>query len=380
MDYFNVLAQSLLSGHIDISNPSTTYDLIAYQGKWYAPWGILAALVFIPIQLIKGRFVPPLYIGIGFAGLNVVIFYWLLQRIRKEFFPSFGMVSQLFVTVFFAFGTMNFYVGTLGSAWHVDQMVSSMFGSLSLFFIFKKHRVWKDYLWSVIALVPTFLGHATLTLLSSVPFLLYLYDLSKMNSMRKRLEKFAREIWIFIIPLGFGSICFFLYNYVRFGSIFEYGYRYIHEAPQLAQLRLTHGVMSLWHVPNNFWHFALNMPGLYWQNGLRMRIDLHGNSLFYLSPPLLLIFLARPFIRSKKKWSIDPYVTALWTGALVTFLPSIMLYSTGWMQFGYRYALDIIPILVLLTVFGAKGRISWLYVTGIVIAVMFHVLGITALM
>lgn len=380
LDYFNLLAQSLREGHINILNPSTTYDLIQYQGKWYAPWGILAALFFIPIQLVKGRFIPPLYISIFFASVNVVIFYWLLRRVREEFFPVMKIWSVWLVMVFYAFGTMNFYVGTLGSAWHVDQMVSSSFGSLSLYLIFKRRRTRRDYLWSVAALIPTFFGHATLTLLSSVPFMLYLWDLTQNHDVRTRLRMLYRGIVIFGVPLGIGTIGFFLYNYLRFGNIFEYGYRYIREAPQLAQMRITHGVMSLWHIPNNLWYFALNIPSLTWQHGPHLGINLYGNSLFFLSPPLLAIFWAVPIIYKSHKWKIDPYVASLWIGAVVTFLPSLMLYSTGWMQFGYRYALDIFPLLVLLTVFGMKGKLNILYIGGVVLAILFHIAGIQALM
>lgn len=45
----------------------------------------------------------------------------------------------------FAFGTTHFYVGTLSSVWHTDQMVTTFFSTLGLYVIFKKKRKLKDY-------------------------------------------------------------------------------------------------------------------------------------------------------------------------------------------------------------------------------------------
>ena len=66
IDYFNPLTQSLLNFRLDIKDPAMTYDLVNYQGKWYVPWGILTSLFLIPLQLIKGRFVPILYLSCFF--------------------------------------------------------------------------------------------------------------------------------------------------------------------------------------------------------------------------------------------------------------------------------------------------------------------------
>ncbi len=380
LDYFNELAAALREGHLDLRNPSSTYDLILFGGKWYAPWGILAALFFLPIQAIKGRFIPAIYISILFASLNVLLVYFLLVRLREEFLKAMRYGEVLLVTALYAFGTMNFYVGTLGSAWHVDQMVSSFFGTLSVYLIFKHKRRLTDYLYSVVALVPVLLGHATFVLLVVIPGLLYVWDIFRNRKITVRLRLIKKGLIIFGLPLGVGTGLFLLYNYLRFGSPWEYGYSYILEAPFLEQIRLKNGVMSLTNLAHNIWYFAAEIPSLSVVNGLHLGINILGNSLFFLTPPLLTIFLAVPWKKIRDKWTFDPYVFSLWTGAVITIIPSLMIYSTGWMQFGYRYGLDIMPELVLLSVFGVKGKLNTLYILGISLAIFFHVLGIQALM
>ena len=371
LDYFNPLGQSIRQGRLDIVNPAVTYDLVQYCGKWYAPWGILPALFLIPVQMLKGRFVPPLYLTLFFASADVVIFYFLLQRTKREFLLKLSEPFLWLVLILFAFGTTHLYVGTLGSVWHGDQMVSNFFGTLGIYSIFKKKRTLWSYFFSALCFGTALMGRATIVLLVSIPVLLYSWDflLPATISWSQRVRAIRNGIVIFGIPLGIFTGLFFLYNWLRFGNSLEYGYRYITEAPNLASLRERYGIMSLSHVATNIRYMFFELPGFYWSNGLRLNFDLKGNSIFFLTPPFLAIFFAK----------LDRYVLSLWIAAIITMIPSLLIYSTGWMQFGYRYSLDVTAVLVLLSLFGMKGKLNVLYVIGVAFSVVVYQMGITAL-
>lgn len=381
LDYFNPLAQSIRQGRFDIVNPPVTYDLVQYGGKWYAPWGMLPALFLIPVQLIKGRFVPPLYLTLFFASADVVVFYFLLRRIKQEFLPYLSESSLWLALFLFAFGTTHIYVGTLGSVWHVDQMVSNFFGTLGIYSVFKKKRTQWSYFFSVLCFGVVLMGRATIVLLVSIPALLYSWDffLSAMVLWKQKVRAIRNGIAIFGIPLGIFTGIFFLYNWLRFGNPLEYGYRFITEAPNLSSLRERYGIMSLSHVATNIRYMFFELPTLYWSHGLRLNFDLKGSSIFYLTPPFLAIFLAKFWRRVRGRLIIDPYILSLWVAAIITMIPSLLLYSTGWMQFGYRYSLDITAILVLLLLFGLEGKINALYIVGVVFSVIVYQMGIIAL-
>lgn len=370
LDYFNPLALSLRQGRLDIIDPPITYDLVSVNNKWYAPWGMLPALFLIPLQLVKGRFIPPLYLTLLFASADVIVFYFLLRRIQKEFLPKLTDYFFWLTLIFFSFGTTHIYVGTLGSVWHVDQMVTNFFGTLGIYFILKKKRRMKDYIFSIVSLSIALLGRATIVLLVAIPALLYAHDYLLIEKKRK--QEVIYGFFLFGIPLGFFTILFFAYNWLRFGNLFEYGYQFIQESSYLAQIRETNGIMSLTNVPTNLWHMLFELPTFIWNNGLKLNFNLKGNSIFFLSPPLLAAFWASP----RKKIEI----AALWLAAVITMVPSLLLYSTGWMQFGYRYTLDITAILVLLSVFGMKGRLHWFYTLGVIFSVFVYQMGITALL
>ena len=371
LDYFNLMAKSLQEFRLDIVNSGTTYDLVFYKDKWYAPWGVLPAVLLIPPQLVLGRFIPAFYLSILFAGLNAVVLYALLQRVRREFFPKTSSVATLLTTVLFAFGTTHFYVGTLGSSWHVDQMVSSFLGTLGIFAIFKKERKIKDYILSAILFAASLLGRPTFIMLMVLPFFLYVWEYFYKRK-QKSVKVFLKMAAVFGIPVVLFSFLFFFYNYVRFEYPFEYGYRYIRESAYLEQVRERLGILSLSYIPINLWFMVFEIPRISLQEGrFFFNFNLVGNSIFFLTLPFLAAFLAP---------MRNHYILFLWLTTIVTILPSLMIYSTGWMQFGYRYSLDITVLLILLTFFGMRGKVNILYILGIIVSICLYLWGIFTLM
>ncbi len=383
LDYFNPMASALMHGRLDLPEPSVTYDLVYFQGKWFAPWGVLPALLLIPIQLVKGRYIPPLYLSLLFGSLNVSFFYLLVERVRRDFFSSMRTWEVLFVTMLFAFGTANFYLSTLGSVWHVDQVVSASLGTFGLFLVFHKRRTPALYIASSLLFALTLLGRATIILTIVIPVTLFILEYVKSfkKNWAQTLAGIIRKGAVyFALPCFVFTVLFFAYNYARFGSILEYGYSYIKEASNLEIIRKTQGIMSFANLRTNLWYFLFEIPKLTFTYRPELQFNLLGNSIFFVTPPFLAALLASPWYRVKKRWRIDSYVLSLWLGSIITILPSLMIYSTGWAQFGYRYSLDITAMLLLLSIFGLKGRLNVLYVFGTAAAITFYWMGIHALM
>lgn len=383
LDYFNQIAQSIMDLRLNILNPGTTYDLSYYENKWFAPWGIIPALILIPIQLVKGQFIPTFYLSILFSSLNVVVMYFLLLRIKKEFLPKLSTLGIYTCLALLAFGTTQFYVGTLGSVWHVDQITTSFLATLGIYIIFRKERKLVHYFSSIVCFSLALLGRPTMVLLVFLPMILYIFDLQK----RKILTTFQRirfisfkEIIFLSFPLVLFSVIFFLYNYVRFDNILEYGFNHIHESPYLEQLREENGPFSIKSIPRNLWYMLFEFPSINFENPNIFNFNLNGNSIFFLTPPLITAFLAFPIRKRNKKFILDPYVTSLWITVVVTLIPSWMHYASGWMQLGYRYTLDVNILLITLSIFGIRGNVGILYIFGALFSVVMYIVGIRAFM
>lgn len=383
LDYHNLFSQSLINFRLDIPNPPTTYDLAYFDGKWYTTWGIIPALILMPLQYIKGQFIPTFYLSILFSSMNIVLMYLLLIRIKREFLGQMSSFGICIFLILFAFGTTQFYVGTLGSVWHVDQIVTSFLGMVGTYIIFRKKRKFIHYLASIVFFSATLLGRPTNVLLCLLPITLYICDpsvramLTFANKMR---AVFVRQIILLCLPFLFFLSIFFLFNYVRFNNPLEYGFNYIDETKHLQDLREKNGPFSVKNVPRNLWYMLLEIPSLNFEEKIDLNFNLKGNSIFFLTPPLLAIFLASPVMKRRKRIMFRPYISSLWIASIITLIPSLMHHSSGWMQFGYRYSLDVNVLLMLLSVFGMKGKVNILYIAGTLFAIALYMVGIAKLM
>jgi hypothetical protein len=78
-------------------------------------------------------------------------------------------------------------------------------------------------------------------------------------------------------------------------------------------------------------------------DGSMFRPSEFGMSVLLTSSPLVFSFLVR------RK---DAIKRACWLALILVPIPTLMYYSAGWVQFGYRYMMDYLPFLMILTAFG----------------------------
>jgi hypothetical protein len=74
-----------------------------------------------------------------------------------------------------------------------------------------------------------------------------------------------------------------------------------------------------------------------------------GMSVLFTSSPLVFAAFAR---------RRDPLRTACWLALILIPIPTLMYYSAGWVQYGYRYIMDYLPFLMILTAFGFEDNQS----------------------
>ncbi|MEK7248199.1 MAG: hypothetical protein AAB092_06970, partial [Chloroflexota bacterium] len=175
-----------------------------------------------------------------------------------------------------------------------------------------------------------------------------------------------------LVPLG---IFYLWYNDVRFCDPFDSGFNTVYET-------YTNGGLaySFYRVDNpGASHFPLfdvrNIP-LHIYTMFFMPPDYHPDlSIVRPSPYGLSIFLTSPafiyaFFVKRKTW-LQP---ACWLAVGLITVPLFMHYSQGWVQYGYRFLLDYMPFLAILTVMGfddhqsRNGRILMITLVAISVA------------
>ena len=97
----------------------------------------------------------------------------------------------------------------------------------------------------------------------------------------------------------------------------------------------------------------------------------------YLKPSFtgLSLTLSTPFLF----WAVrarGPLVAITWLAVALVLLPDVTHGSWGFAQFGYRFILDAVPLLLLLLGWAYRERASWSLVAAVAFSVAVHAWGI----
>jgi hypothetical protein len=145
-------------------------------------------------------------------------------------------------------------------------------------------------------------------------------------------------------PIAVAILALCAYNYFRFNSPFEFGYRYQMIDGEPAANR-SYGLWSFVHFPANLYFLLFKGPEGVFLPGTKVpafpyiRPDRWGMSILFTSP-ILLWGLTAP--------KNDQMVRLCLVTVGVMLFVLLGYYGIGVRQFGYRYALDFYPFLFVL--------------------------------
>lgn len=144
--------------------------------------------------------------------------------------------------------------------------------------------------------------------------------------------------------LGILTLC---YNYVRFHSFTDFGYARIPGV--LDEPWYNHGIFSVWYIPGQAWEMLIKM----WEtrpNFPYLRPDGFSSSILFSSPFLFLL------LRNGSRDKILKYLS--WLAIFIlTFILWMHGNSGGW-QFGYRYAMVLLPWIFVILLENSPKKIT----------------------
>ncbi|MGH9199156.1 MAG: hypothetical protein ACRD1T_25925, partial [Acidimicrobiia bacterium] len=214
-----------------------------------------------------------------------------------------------------------------------------------------------------------FLGLAFLsrqTTILAAPFFLYVLYRRRHDSLSVDAIKHAlrdRQTLValaaFAAPLAGFVVLSLLYNYARFDSLTETGYRTVYESyagNQYAYFQAVSPGLAPDPVPNPprfdlfdirnvplHLHAMFMIPPNFYPDWSIFRPSPYGMSVLLTSPPFIFAFL----VRRKTELKL-----AAWVAIALICIPICLHYSQGWVQYGYRFLLDFAPFLLILTALG----------------------------
>ena len=345
-DHYVYLARNLAKGSLRVDDlPSIYGDDVISGGHKYLPFGPLPAVLLVPFLPLINAGVPMVVAGYILTIINVSVFYraLALAGVTDE--------RRYWVTLLYFAGTVYLSVTLVGISSYFAHVVVTTFLLLAVWEMLGRGRA------GLIGLYIGLAGSGRLTAIFALPFFLWMMRCDSRRSdvqrvatggakhFRARDKISLQRLVILAGGVALPIILVGAYNYARFGNPAETGFgRAELYEPFLVKARSA-GLFSLAHIPKNL--FMMLLQGPQPAGGVNAPV-LHfpyiepspwGMGLFFTSPALVYVFRARLKER---------LVQACWLGTLSVLVPIITYYGIGYRQFGYRYALDFMPFLMLL--------------------------------
>jgi hypothetical protein len=364
--YFSQLAEAALHGQLYLPNPDGTHDLILYQGRWYVPFPPGPALLLLPFVAVWGVGFNEVLLSVAVGALNVVLMHRLLRALAARGLSRLELRGQLWLTALFAAGTAHWYAAPTGTVSFLAHICAVTGLTAALWLATEQRSPW------LVGLAMAWALLCRPTLILATPAVLALL-LTPSGDARQPVTEGGRTAGrtagagaIFAAPLALAIGLLLAYNAARFGSPLEFGYGWAQtQAPHLAERLATWGQFSPHYLAENLRVALLGLPLLrprppfIWP-------DPNGMSVLLVTPVFFWLVHAR-----QRNW----VVAASWLSLALVSVPLLLYYNTGWVQFGYRFSLDILPLAFLLLAIGLQ-RITPLVKAAIVLAWLINLWGV----
>ncbi len=332
-DFF-YLADAFLHGRTYLDFRPGGNDVIIVGGRFYVPFAPFPAIALMPLIALIGPVTADQIesgINAALAAGCVGMGWWLVGRIGVA-----RLRDRFWLTLLLGFSTQILWVTTRGGVWHTGHLIATILTLGCLIELFGSRRAW---------LIGLLAGAAFLTrapLAFALPF--YALLVAPMPLPGPRAWPWRDWAWLVIGALP--SIAFFfLYNQLRFGSLFESGYA-LATLPAWLEAQRQQGLFALVHVPMNLDYLFYHLPSFIPEPPF-FKPDGLGMSVLITSPGLL--YAIRADWRRATPW-------LLLGAAIAVLVPTLLYYGGGWLQYGYRYFLDSVPFVIALCALAAVRR------------------------
>ena len=133
-DYFVPLADGFLHGRLSLVNPSPILVNDELVHGAYVIYPPMPAIVLLPAVAVWGLDVNQALASALFGGLNTSLVFLLM----KHFTDSLRL--RLWLAVLFGFGTIHWWLASVGSAWYFAHIISFFFLILAIFAVLTNRR------------------------------------------------------------------------------------------------------------------------------------------------------------------------------------------------------------------------------------------------
>lgn len=338
-DSYSLQAENWLAGRFTIANGEyyTWLELAIYEGEYYLSFPAVPSVLLLPWVIACG--------SAAAVPSNLVIMLFALATVAGVYllFARFGASVQtcLFWALLSCVGSNFFWVSTSGGVWFMAQVLNLCFVVWGLYF-----ATYRGFVGNVLAalLLALAVGCRPFSILILALYFLRLW-LPRLKQSVNPL-RWGAAFWLpFAVSFCVGAALAW-YNFIRFGSILEFGHNYLPEfmAAEYGQFHLSY----FWdNFTNLFRPVTLNAA-----LGLEFEI-FNGFCLFAANPIYLLWVITIAQRVYQRKYTLQEGLCAV---LMCISIALLCCHKTmgGW-QFGVRYLIDYIPYIWLCALQALRG-------------------------
>jgi hypothetical protein len=339
---------------------------------WYVSFPPMPAVLMAPGVAIWGYRFNDVWFSVLLAALSPLLLFLLLGRLRDLGLSERDQGDDLWLTLLFALGTVNYFVSVRGEVWYTAHVV----GVCALLLYLHASLEARRPLLAGLALGCGVASRVTL----AFAVVLFVAELLRVKGgwpahgtgpgTKTWIERLRAVRWrplvkpalLFASPLVVIAAVLLLHNHARFDSPLEFGHTYldIYWQDRIQQ----YGLFDVHYLARNL-SAALTLTPHFQPEPPYVLVSRHGMSLLLVTPALLLVVWPK---------NVGPLHRPLWLAVALMAALVLLYQNTGFVQYSYRFAVDFLPLLVLLMALGGR-RLSTPVKVLIVIGVLMNLFG-----
>ena len=335
-------------------------DIKSRRRHYFVSFPPLPAVLMLPFVAIFGLTSSDVWLTIIFAALNGGFAYHLFSEVIRRRRRRTGSTQRehdryaaiqdrseaLWLSISLTLGTAHFWCAVRGEVWFTALIIGV---SCQLLF-FKWAWDLKRPLLAGLAYACAFSTRASLITLG-------LFAYAHLFSKERKLQDRLRRLILFSLPpLLIGSLLLY-YNHLRFERWYEFGHRYL-AGGQLGRIS-EYGLFNTVFLKKNIIAAFALLP-FFSMSAPLITYSWHGMALQFSSPHLLFILFRvkkeTEEENDEKGCSNRVQIWGLAAVILSTLSLLLMYQNTGWVQYSWRFALDVIPAMTLIIALTAQAR------------------------
>jgi hypothetical protein len=328
----------------------------------YVSFPPFPAVVMLPSAALGGPAGNDVVPTVILAALILPLTLIVLRRLARAGLSQRSLRDDLWLVATLAFGSVVFFSAVQGKVWYTAHIVGLVLALL---------YAWASIEASHPLVAGLALGAASLTR-TAMAFMVILFvcEVWRIHGgrdawradRRAMLRALRRPLALFIAPLVVFAVAGIAYNVARFAAPTEFGHSYL-DVRQQAQIE-QYGLASLHYLGRNL-AVAFTLLPDFLARPPYVQISGHGLALWFTTPVLLYLLWPR---------DRNPLHRTVWLCVAAVALPSLLYQNSGWVQFGYRFSLDYLALLVMLLAIGGR-RLTWLAKALIVAGIAINLFG-----